>query len=301
MKAAVLTEYGDATKMEMREFPEPKPGANDVKIRVAAASINPVDWKLRSGALQKLWPLPLPCPLGRDASGEVVEVGANVKDFKVGDRVTGLAMNTYAQFVSADANAWALVPARMDLRDAAALPLVALTGVQLIEETIKLKKGDTVLVTGALGGVGRAAVYAAKRMGAKVLAGVRLRQAPHAQKLGADEVVALDDPASMEKVRGLDAVADTVGGETAARLVGKMKSGGVFGCVAGEPAGGKAAGIEVRSLFAHPDSKRLAQLVNAVDAGELVIPVEKRFPLAQFREATQLAEKGGVGKVLLTL
>jgi len=167
MKAIVLTAYGDVDKLVLRDVPDSKPGPSEVKVKVAAASINPVDWKLRSGALQKFMPLELPAILGRDVSGTVVEVGQGVRGFKPGDRVLGLVHHGYAEYVVEAQDGFAPIPAGLDEQQAAALPLVVLTGAQLVEEATKPRKGELVLVTGAVGGVGRAAVYAARKLGAR--------------------------------------------------------------------------------------------------------------------------------------
>lgn len=300
MKVVVLTAYGDVDKLELTEVPDPKVGPGEIKVRMAGASINPVDWKQRSGAIAKYMPLDLPAVLGRDASGEVVEIGAGVTAFKVGARVLGRVMGGYAELVVAPVDSWAEVPAKMDLVDAGALPLVLLTGAQLIEEAAKVAKGQLVLVTGALGSVGRVAVYVAKARGAKVYAGVRRKQKAEAAKLGADVVVALDDADELGPLPQLDAIADTVGGETIQRLLTKVKSGGTIGSVVGEPAGAKERGLVVRGMLTHDDPKRLGELARAVADGKLVVPIARRFPLAQAGEAQKVAEAGAGGKVVLT-
>ncbi len=144
MKVVTLAGYGNADKLTLSELPEPEVGPDDVKVRMAGASINPIDWKLRSGALKTMMPLVFPVVLGRDASGEVVEVGARVTLVKVGARVMGLVSGAYAEYVVAPQDAWAEVPASMDLVDAAALPLVLLTGAQLVEDAVRPRKGDVV-------------------------------------------------------------------------------------------------------------------------------------------------------------
>jgi NADPH:quinone reductase-like Zn-dependent oxidoreductase len=175
-----------------------------------------------------------------------------------------------------------------------------LTGTQLVEEAVKPSGGETVLATGAVGSVGRAAVFAAKERGANVWAGVRHNQEATAKELGAAGVVALDDDAAIERLPKLDSIADTVGGETLKKLYRKLKSGGVIGSVLGEPAGAKEGGFVVHALLAHPASRRLGELANAVAEKRLRIPVAKSFPLAQFGDAQKLAEHGAGGKVLLT-
>jgi len=299
MKAIVLPAYGNVDQLELRDTPEPALGANEINVRMAGASINPIDWKLRSGELAQQMPLELPTVLGKDASGVVAVVGPGVTSFKVGARVMGLINGGYAEHVVAAVDSWAEVPAELDLVDAGALPLVLLTGAQLIEEGVKPRKGDVVLVTGALGSVGRVAVFVAKSHGVTVWAGVRGSQLSAAQSLGADGVVSLDDTAAIANLPPLDGIADTVGGETVQKLLGKVKAGGVIGSVVGEPAGAKEHGLIVRALFAHVDSNRLGELARAVAERKLVIPIAKKLPLAAARDAQALAEKGAGGKVLL--
>jgi NADPH:quinone reductase-like Zn-dependent oxidoreductase len=174
MKAVVLHEYGGPEKLKCEvNVPEPPSSGNTVLIEAAAASVNPIDWKLRSGMRRKDSPLSFPAILGRDVSGVVRGVGANVKHFKPGDRVLALSNATYAELVAVDDSDVTHLPDGVDLADAAAIPLIALTGDQLVRLAANVQKGQVVLVTGALGSVGRAAVHTAKKMGAQVIAGVR--------------------------------------------------------------------------------------------------------------------------------
>jgi len=301
MQAIVLTEYGDANQLQLKDWPEPEPGAGQIKVRVASASINPVDWKLRSGAARQFMPLELPAILGRDAAGEVVRVGAGVTAFKEGDQVLGLVNGGYAQFVVAGEEAWAKVPDGLATRDAGALPLVLLTGDQLTDATLGPNAGDglTVLVTGALGAVGRVAVWGIRQRGARVIAGVRSKQLDEAKSLDVNQVVALDDDQAIAGLPELDCVADTLGGETIAKLLPKIRSNGTLGTVLAEPKGAKERGLMVNAIMAHPNSERLSHLARVVAAGSIEIPIAQRFPLSEAPAAQTLAERPGVGKVLL--
>ncbi|HXU61166.1 MAG TPA: NADP-dependent oxidoreductase [Polyangia bacterium] len=300
MRAVVLSEYGPPTALQLQDVPDPPPGANQILVRVASASLNPVDWKQRSGALRAFMPLTLPAILGRDAAGTVAAVGPGVTAFKVGDRVLGrVPGGAYAQLVAAPLDAWARVPDRLELVDAGALPLVVLTGAQLAEEATDAQAGETILVTGASGGVGRAALFAAKARGAKVIAGVRGKHRAEAEKLRPDGVAAIDDDAGIAGLPPLDGIADTVGGETIQKLLAKLKPGGKLGSVLGEPAGAKEKGFRVHAFLTRSDPKRLAELAQAVADGKLTIPIARRFPLAAAAEAHALAERGVDGKVLL--
>jgi NADPH:quinone reductase-like Zn-dependent oxidoreductase len=300
MKAVVLTAYGDVDKLELRDMPDPHAGPGAIVVRMAGASVNPLDWKMRRGAGKDRFPLQFPAILGRDVSGEVVEVGKDVTTFAVGDRVLGIVQGAYAELTVAPANDWAKIPAGLDLVEAGALPLVLVTGAQLVEEGVKPTKGSVVLVTGALGNVGRVAVFAAKELGARVWAGVRASQREQARKLGADGVIALDDEEDLAKLPILDAIADTIGGETIQKLYDKLQPGGVIGSVLGEPAGARERGLDVRPVMYHPDSARLARYAKAVAEGKLVIPIARKMPLSEAREAQTLVEKGEPnGKIVL--
>jgi NADPH:quinone reductase-like Zn-dependent oxidoreductase len=299
MRAAVLMGVGGVDQIEVREVPEPTTGPGAIKVKVVATSINPIDWKLREGARRPGMPLALPAILGRDASGEVVEVGSGVTRFRPGARVVGLVMGGYGERVVAEDEAWSEVPEGLDLIDAAAIPLVTLTGSQLVDESLAPQPAETVLVTGALGSVGRTAIFAAKRRRVTVWAGVRRSQTGEARALGVDGVVALDDEAECRSLPTLDGIADTIGASITEKLLDRVRPGGVIASVASDPKGAQEHGIVVRHHWAHPDPERLAALVRAVADGALVIPIAKRFPLAQIREAQQLAERGAGGKVIV--
>ncbi len=301
MKAVVLHEYGGPDKLKYEDFPDPEPGEGQVLVRVAAASINPIDWKMRSGAAKERFPVEFPAILGRDVSGTVRSVGAKVEGFAPGDKVMALAWKTYAELCVVNATDLVHVPEGLDLIDAAAVPLVTLTGEQLISLGTNIQKGQTVLVTGALGSVGRSAVFTAKQAGAIVFAGVRKSQKEQAKELGADEVIGLDDDADLARLGFLDAVADTVGGETAQKLIAKVKPGGVYGSVVGPPANAKMhPTVRVQPIMAKPDAAKLRWLAEQVAAGKLRIPIDRMVPLEDAAKAHAAAEKGGVnGKILL--
>jgi NADPH:quinone reductase-like Zn-dependent oxidoreductase len=300
MKAIVLHEYGGPDKLKYEDVPDPVAGEGQVLVRVTSTSVNPIDFKLRSGAMKDFMPLKFPAILGNDFSGLVREVGAGVTGFAPGDKVMGVADSSDAELVAANANAAIKVPEGLDPVEAAALPVVTMTGEQLITLGTGIQKGQTVLVTGALGSVGRSAVWTAKKAGAIVIAGVRGSQTKAAAALGADQVLALDDAAAIGKLGFIDAVADTVGGSTAETLLGKVKPGGVFASVVGGPANAKLhPTIRVQSVVMHPDITVLKTLAEDVATGRLVIPIDRIVPLEDAAQAHTAAEKGGVGKILL--
>jgi NADPH:quinone reductase-like Zn-dependent oxidoreductase len=300
MKAVVLHEYGGPEKLKWEEMPDPVPGEGEVLVRLSATSVNPVDYKMRSGAAKARFPVEFPGILGRDIAGVVRETGPKVTGFAPGDRVMGLGKETYAELVVVKATDLAKIPDDLDVSEAAALPLVSLTGEQLISRGTEIQRGQTVLVSGAAGSVGRAAVWTAKKAGATVIAGVRKSQVKDAAGLGADEVVALDDEAAMARVGLVDAVADTVGGSTAEMLMGKVRQGGVFASVLGPP--GNATmhpTVKVVPVMAVPDAGTLRTLAEDVVARRFRIPIDRMVPLAEAGAAQAAAEKGGVGKIIL--
>src|SRR5579862_6678039 len=274
MKAVVLHEYGGPEKLKFEEnVPEPQMSGGTVLIATAAASVNPIDWKLRSGMLQRGFPLSFPAILGRDVSGFVRAVGANVKHFKPGDRVLALSNATYAELVAVDDSAVTHLPDGVDLADAAAIPLVALTGDQLVRLATNVQRGQVVLVTGALGGVGRAAVHTAKKMGAQVIAGVRGKELDDARALGVSDVLAIDDDKAIEKFRLVDAIADTVGGEVAAKLIARVKQGGSFGYTAVLPESAAATDptLKITRVRTQPDPSKLREFADDVRDGKFVL------------------------------
>src|ERR1700742_4228279 len=200
MRAVVLHEYGGPEKLKFEDnVPEPQISGNTVLIAAAAASVNPIDWKLRSGMRRKDSPLSFPAILGRDVSGVVRTVGSNVKHFKPGDRVLALSNATYAELVAVADSDVTHLPDGLDLTDAAAIPLIALTGDQLIRNATGARSGHNVVITGALGSVGRAAVHTLKRMGAHAIAGVRRMELEEARSLGVAGTLAIDDEQAIEE------------------------------------------------------------------------------------------------------
>jgi NADPH:quinone reductase-like Zn-dependent oxidoreductase len=302
MKAVVLHEYGGAEKLKFEDMvPDPQVSGDTVLIAAAAASVNPIDWKVRSGTRQKDFPLTFPAILGRDVSGVVRVVGANVKHFKPGDRVLAFSNKTYAELVAVPESGVTHLPDGVDLADSAAIPLIALTGDQLVRHAANLQKGNTVLVTGALGSVGRAAVHAAKKIGAQVIAGVRKKQLRDARSLDVADVLAIDDEEAIMKLPIIDAIADTVGGEVAAKLVAKVKPGGSFGYASFLPNGTAELhpSVKIMRVFTQPDPSKVREFADDVRDGKFVFPIGRRFPLCDAAEAHVIAERGGVGKVIL--
>jgi len=191
MKAIVVHQYGGPEVLKFEDYPDPVPGEGEVLVRVAATSVNPIDYKRRAGLTKDFYPLRFPGLIGVDMAGTVVKIGPGVEGFSVGDQVFAMADNTYAELCAVKAAVLAKVPKGLDLIQAAALPLVTTTGNQLLSAT-GIKAGQTVLVVGAVGNVGRSAVFTAKERGATVIAGVLKRQMDEAKTVCADRAVATD-------------------------------------------------------------------------------------------------------------
>jgi NADPH:quinone reductase-like Zn-dependent oxidoreductase len=224
-----------------------------------------------------------------------------VRHYKPGDRVLALSHATYAELVAVEDAAVTHVPDGVDLADAAAIPLIALTGDQLVRLATKVQKGQVILVTGALGSVGRAAVHTAKKIGAQVIAGVRGKQLDEARSLGVAGVLAIDDDDAIAKFRLLDAMADTIGGDVAAKLIAKVKPSGMVGYAAELPASAAAQNPAVKCtrVLVQPDPSKVREFADDVRDGKFILPIGRRMPLRDAAEAHVLGEKGGIGKILL--
>ena len=301
MKAVIIDKYGGPEVFRFADAPDPAPGPGDLLVRVAAASVNPFDIKQRTGEYKSFAPVQFPGILGGDFSGTVVKCGAAVKKFKPGDHVFAIGSHTYAELCVVSENNAAKIPPHLDPVDAASLPVVVTTGHQLAVMGADATGGKLILITGAVGSVGRTAVFVAKSRGARVIAGVRKSQVGAAQGLNADQVVALDDPKAVADLPELDAVADTVNGATAELLLGKVKSGGIFASVLGPPANaGKYPKVKVVPVIVKPDPATLEFFGEAIANGKFAVPIAARFPLAEAQKAHQMIKTDHpVGKVLL--
>lgn len=300
MKAVVLHEYGPPSKLKYEDFPDPRPGKGEVLVSVRAASVNPIDWKMRSGAAKDHFPVTFPAVLGRDVAGLVRELGEGVKDFAVGDHVFALAWGTYAELCVVKATDLARIPEGLEMTTAAAVPLVSCTGDQLIRNATAVESGQTIVLTGALGSVGRCALFCAMEIGANVIAGVRKNQIAEAKSLGAVEAIDIDDDSAIAKLGTIDGVADAVGGSIAPKLLAKVKPGGNYGSLVGPP---KDAAlhptVKIKTMTAQPNPATYVHYAEAIRDGRLKLPIDRVMPLQDTAEAHAVGEKGGVGKIVL--
>ncbi len=300
MKAIEFDDYGPPEVLHIADVETPEAGPGQVQLRVAAASVNPADVKWRSGALRSFSSVALTLPhiVGYDVSGTVLSAGPGVNRFRPGDRiVTALPKAGYAEVAVAEEAACAHLPDDVDFVQAAALPCAALTGVQMVERAIAPHRGETILITGATGAVGRFALAAALDMGTRVIAAVRPAYVDEALQLGAHQVILLDGSADAPQV---DHVADTVGGPEVASLCRNVKPGGKIVTVSTTPIDPQGLPSPVEFFAYTREGERLARIVEDIARGKCSMPVVRRFPLASAAAAHRLMEAGGVGgKIVL--
>jgi NADPH:quinone reductase len=293
MRAILMNAHGGVGVLYVGDVEQPKAGPGEILIRVAAVGVNPADAKWRAGMFQSFRPLTFPHVPGYDVAGVVEPGGA-----RVAAMLDSLRQGAYAEYAVVNAAHAAAIPDGLGFEAAAAVPTPGLTGMQMIEEHLNVQRGQCVLITGALGAVGRFAVYAAKCRGARVVAGVRAKQRDAALALGADAIVALG-----EAWRGadFDHVADTVGGADVATLCRHLAPGGRIMTAATTPI--PAEGLAAMPTFfaVHPDGERLAALLLAVAEGEITHPVAQTLKLEKAAEAHALVEAGGHGKIVLVM
>ena len=298
MKAVVLHEYGPPKNLKYENFQDPKPGKGEVLVRVHAIGVNPIDWKVRSGAMKDIFPTPFPAILGYDIAGVVSELGEGVTGFGLGDRVFARTGGAYAELAVVKAEELAKIPEKVEFTTAAGLPVISTTADQLIREQAGVKAGQTILLTGASGSVGRLALYCALEQGAKVIAGVRKKHMDEALALGATKAVDIGDDSAITALGVVDAVADTLGGALASKLMARIKPGGVYASVVGPPQNA-APRIQIKAFGSHADAAAMRRYAEAIRDGKLTLPIDVVLPLEEAAEAHEKGERGGVGKIVL--
>lgn len=299
--------YGGADVLKLRKVPAPKVAAGEILVDVQAASVNPIDWKVRSGMLQKVFPMTFPAVTGRDGAGTVIAAGAGVADPPVGGRVCFMAprgVGTWVQQLVLPANGVVKVPASLSIEQAAALPLAGVSAWAGLVDTANVGAGMRVLIHAAAGGVGGIAVQIARHRGARVIATCSERNVDYVRGLGAQEVIAYDRDAFEQKVRDVDVVFDVMGGEVHRRSYQVLKGGGVMVCLAAAPYEdqGAAYGVAVKMARVMPDQAALAAIVDLAASGKLKPTVEHVLPLADFAKAQEMSQKGHArGKTVLRM
>jgi NADPH:quinone reductase-like Zn-dependent oxidoreductase len=299
MHAVVMHETGSPDVLRYEEVERPEPGDGEVLIRVHAASVNPVDWKLRRGLVETK----LPAVLGNDVSGTVELSRAD--GFVEGDDVFGIAASGgYAEFATASAATIAKKPGGVSHEQAAAIPVAGLTAWQALFDRGGLERGQTALIAGAAGGVGHFAVQLAKRTGARTIGTGSSRNRDFVLGLGADEYVDYTQQDVAEAASGVDVALDTVGGETTQSLVPTLREGGILVTIASAPPeeAARERGVRAELLIMSPSSEQLARIADLVAAGEVHVEIADVIPSAEVQRAHELSESGHVrGKIILAV
>jgi NADPH:quinone reductase-like Zn-dependent oxidoreductase len=298
MKAAYLTGHGGVDKFVYGDLPDPVPGPGEVVVDVHAASVNAADYKVRLGgsAYSGASNLKFPYILGRDFSGRISALGAGVTDFKVGDPVFGVMdagiEGCYAEKIKIAAAIIAKKPAKLDDAEAAAMALTSLTAIWALEDTARLKPGETILVQGGAGGVAGFAIQLAKHIGATVVTTASARNHDYVRGLGADRVIDYNTEDFTKLVSDCDVVFDTVGGEVQARSYGVLKPGGRLVWIAPAPAGFQPprSDVEVLRPRVARDRAHLERMTELLDAGAVWPPAITRYKLADAAEAHRISE-----------
>jgi NADPH:quinone reductase-like Zn-dependent oxidoreductase len=304
MKAVRIERYGNEDVMKIADVEQPQPGAGQVLVKVNAAAVNPVDWKIRDG-LGELFGLKLPLILGCEVAGTVEAVGGGVKVFVVGDDVYGYLgthSGGYAEYVAAPASEFVHKPKRIDFDTAASVPVAALTAWQGIFDHGNLSSGQRILITGASGAVGSMAVQLAKNKGAHIIGTGSGRNEDFVRKLGADEFIDYKKTKLEEVVSGVDVVFDTVGGDTQERAFQTLKRSGVLVSTVNPPSPEKAKefGVTVAMVLMMPKPDQLAEINRLLESGRLKMRVAKVLPLEGVKQAHQLSASGHAdGKIIL--
>ena len=305
MNAVYIHKFGSPDVLTVENVSMPEPAEDEIVIKVEAASVNPVDYKIRSGKYPSVREDQLPKVLGRDVAGIVQAVGAGVSKFRAGDAVyamLGRESGGYAEFAVAKEDEAAPMPSKLDFVDAAAVPLAALTAWQGLFDEGDLKSGQRVLIHGGAGGVGHFAVQFAKAKGAWVATTVSSEDIEFARDLGADQVIDYKTQKFENELEPVDLVYDLIAGETQDRSWKVVKDGGAIISTLKEPDQAKAKehNVRVAHYMAEPNADELEEITRLIDAGKVKPVVEATFPLAQAAKAHEHMEHDHIqGKVVL--
>ncbi len=308
MKAVRIEKYGNIDVIEIKEMDKPHPAKGQVQIEVHASSINPVDWKIREGHLTQIFPTKLPITLGLDLAGVITEVGEGVTHVRVGDKVYGQASvwaggsGSFAEYATTPAGTVAKMPKNLSFTEAAAIVLTGTSAVEALNENMKLKRNQKILIHGGAGGIGTIAIQIAKHIGAHVTTTATSDGIKYVKQLGADEVIDYKTQAFDEKVSNYDAVYDTVGGETYTKSFKVLKKGGIIVSMLMPPDTKlmKQYGVTAILLMTQVTTKFLDALTKLVEDGVVKVHIEKTYPLSQIKEAFKAKETEEVhGKIAI--
>lgn len=332
MKAMAINKYGNQEKLQLIELSIPVLHDHEILVKIHAASVNPIDYKLRDGKAKVLMSFSFPLILGHDFAGEVAGVGSKVTKFKVGDQVYGRPrkerIGTFAEYVSIHEDEVSLKPANLSMEEAASIPLVGLTAWQTLQDVIKLKQGQKILIHAGAGGVGTFAIQLAKHLGAYVATTTSESNTELVKSLGADEVINYRSDRFEQKLSGYDAVFDAVGGDTLDRSFQIVKPGGMVASLSGMPdkrfavqanlgwvkgllfsllsgkltRRAKAHQVEYRYCFMEPNGDQLSAIAGLIEQGTIKPVVDRIYDFSEAQSAIEYMEKGRArGKVIISL
>ncbi len=302
MRAIQVHRYGGPEELKLEERLRPVPLAGEVLLRVNAAGVNPIDWKIRQGLMQGVQPVTFPYTPGIEAAGVVEAVGPGVTTFKIGQAVYGqVASGAYAEYLSAPAEALALKPESLNFVEAAAVPVGLTTAWRALFDHGNLQAGQRVVIQGAAGGVGLFAVQLAKWKGAEVIGTASPTNLEFVRTLGADMVVDYTMTPLEDVIQDADLVLDGVGGATLLRSLAALKRGGTLISIAGPPPQDQAQARGIRALMSRgAASVPFQTLSRLIEEGRLKVTVGKTFALSQARHAHEESQRGhGRGRIVL--
>lgn len=293
MKAILINEYGNNEVINHADVERPEPQTDEILVKIQTAGVNPIDWKIRSGAGERMG-LKLPIMLGGEIAGTVEKVGTEVTDFKAGDAVYGMVkVGGFAEYAVAKSSDVALKPESLDFEHAAAIPLGGLTAWQAIFDLAELANGQKILITGASGGVGSLAVQFAKAKGVYVIGTASGKNEEFVKSLGADEFINYEKQNFEEIVKDLDVVFDTVGGDTFEKAFQTLKKNGFLVTSVAFPDEEKAKkfGIQTARVFCKPNREELMKISELIEAGKLKARIDTVLPLAEIKKAFEISER----------
>ncbi|ENH96068.1 oxidoreductase, zinc-binding protein [Gracilibacillus halophilus YIM-C55.5] len=310
MKAIVINQYGGKDQLKEKEMDKPVPGDKQVVVKLHATSINPIDWKLREGYLKEMLTFDFPIILGWDAAGVIDEVGEDVQDFQVGDKVFARPdttnRGTYAEYTAVDEHLLAKIPDNIGYEEAAVVPLTGLTAYQCLFEFGRVKEGDKVLIHAGAGGVGMFAIQLAKHAGAFVATTGSTKNIEFLYSLGADEVIDYTKQDFDKELTDYDFVLDALGGEVLERSFSVLKSGGTLASIASKPDEEKSKEKNITSDFIWliPKGENLKKLADLMEQGQLRVTIGHQFPLTEegIKQAHEVSESHHAkGKIVITM
>jgi len=310
MKAMRIHNYGDNSVLRLDQVEKRAPNANEIQIKIASSSINPLDWKVMEGHLAEMLQLKLPQTLGWDLAGTVEAVGSNVSNFKVGDEVYGMpsivedSAGTFSEYTTVKASEMALRPQKAELSNAGAYPLAALTAWQALYETAKIEKGQRVLIHAGAGGVGHLAVQMAKAAGAYVITTASQKNHDFLKNLGADEIIDYTKVKFEDVASEIDVVLDSISGDVSFNSLKVLKKGGHLITLLGvsEELATKAQslGINTHHTFVQSNPEHLNGISKLIDENKLKVDLAKSYKLEQLAEAFTESKTGRVrGKIVI--